>query len=157
MSEQRRRFCLPCCAGRRPSGGLRLLRGGTWFLVLALALGAGASAAEETPPTKRVGIATNQLQFVDLGPEIEGMQGRHLRLRSGTLEPGGHNAIHTHADRPEVLYVLEGTILEHRDGVAIERPAGTSFFGDKQTNHWIENKGPKRASFLVVDIVKDKP
>jgi len=139
------------------SGARQLLRQGPWILVLALALGVGDPAAEETPPTKRVGIATNQLQLVDLGPEIEGMQGRHLRLRSGTLEPEGHNAIHTHADRPELFYVLEGTILEHRDGVAIEHPAGSSFFGDKKTNHWIENKGAKTASFLVVDIVKAKP
>ncbi|NIO19775.1 MAG: cupin domain-containing protein [Candidatus Aenigmarchaeota archaeon] len=113
--------------------------------------------ADETPPTQRVGISGEKLQSVDLGPEIEGMEGRHLRLRRATLEPGGHNAIHSHAGRPSVVYVLEGTITEHRNGAVIKHPPGNSWFGNREVKHWIENKGTTPAVILVVDIFKEKP
>lgn len=114
------------------------------------------ATAGEPSPTQRLGISANEIQSVDLGPEISGMQGRHLRLRRVTLEPSGHNAIHSHADRPEVLYVLEGKIIEHRNGVVIEHLAGSSLFGNREVNHWIENKETTPAVVLVVDIVKVK-
>jgi hypothetical protein len=39
------------------------------------------------PETK--GVTVELLATVDLGPEIEGMAGRHLRMRMVTIEPGG--------------------------------------------------------------------
>ena len=41
-------------------------------------------AAPET-----TGVAVEVLATVDLGPEIEGMAGRQLRMRMVTIEPGG--------------------------------------------------------------------
>jgi len=38
------------------------------------------------PATK--GVATELLATVDLGPEIQGMEGRQLRMRMVTIEPG---------------------------------------------------------------------
>ena len=47
------------------------------------------------PETKRVTV--NLLATVDLGPEIEGMAGRQLRMRMVTIEPGGvFGPIHDH-------------------------------------------------------------
>ncbi len=119
--------------------------------------GYGVAMADETPPKQRVGISSEKLQSVDLGPEIDGMQGRHLRLRRVTLEPGGNNTLHSHAGRPAVVYVLEGTITEHRNGAVINHPPGDSWFGNREAKHWIENKGTKPALILVVDIFKEKP
>ncbi len=39
------------------------------------------------PQTK--GVTVQVLSTVDLGPEIEGMAGRQLRMRMVTFEPGG--------------------------------------------------------------------
>lgn len=39
------------------------------------------------PVTK--GVTVQLLATVDLGPEIEGMAGRQLRMRMVTIEPGG--------------------------------------------------------------------
>ena len=51
------------------------------------------------PETK--GVAVKLLATVDLGPEIEGMAGRQLRMRMVTIEPGGvFGPIHDHKDRP---------------------------------------------------------
>jgi len=71
------------------------------------------------PETKGVTVAT--LGVVDLVPEIEGMAGRQLRMRQITIEPGGvFGPIHDHIDRPGIVYVLQGTITDHRDGIATD-------------------------------------
>jgi len=45
------------------------------------------SNEQVAPETK--GVAVKLLAAVDLGPEIEGMAGRQLRMRMVTIEPGG--------------------------------------------------------------------
>jgi hypothetical protein len=55
------------------------------------------------PETK--GVTVKLLATVDLGPEIEGMAGRQLRMRMVTIEPGGvFGPIHDHKDRPGTVY-----------------------------------------------------
>src|SRR5208282_624859 len=89
-----------------------------WLLGFAPA--AGLCAAEQPAPTETKGITITPLSAVDLGPEIPGMQGRQLRLRMLTIEPGGILAVHSHKNRPGAAYVLKGTIMEHRGDVAKE-------------------------------------
>jgi quercetin dioxygenase-like cupin family protein len=61
---------------------------------------------QAAPETK--GVTVNQLAAVDLGPEIEGMEGRQLRMRMVTIEPGGvFGPIHNHKDRPGMVYILQ--------------------------------------------------
>ena len=57
-------------------------------LALVLAL-APASHAQEAPKGNK-GFKTTKSQVVELGPEIAGMEGRQLRLRLLTIEPGGY-------------------------------------------------------------------
>ena len=53
------------------------------------------SNGQEHPETK--GVTVELLGTVDLGPEIEGMAGRQLRMRLVTIEPGGViGPIHDH-------------------------------------------------------------
>ena len=134
--------------------GSWILKGGVRLLTIGIVLVAGVAQGEQTPPTERMGISAVELKSVDLGPEIQGMEERHHRTRRGTLEPGGHNAIHTHADEPEVLYLFEGTITEHRNETTAEYRAGDVLYGTKNTSHWIENMGSTKTTILVVDIVK---
>jgi quercetin dioxygenase-like cupin family protein len=91
---------------------------------------------------------------MDLGPEIDGLSGRQLRLRYITLEPGGHFAVHNHKDRPTLEYILAGTVVEYRNGVAKEYKAGDVVLADKDTTHWWQNKGSEQVVFLPVDIFK---
>ena len=57
------------------------------------------SNEQAAPETNGVGVEF--LATVDLGPEIEGMAGRQLRMRMVTIEPGGvFGPIHDHKDRP---------------------------------------------------------
>jgi quercetin dioxygenase-like cupin family protein len=97
-------------------------------------------------------VTSQQLAAVDLGPEIEGVAGRQLRMRKITLAPGGFFALHSHKDRPGTVYVLEGKITETRNGVVKEHGPGETWFENKETNHRVENKGTTPAVFIAVDI-----
>jgi quercetin dioxygenase-like cupin family protein len=95
---------------------------------------------QAAPETK--GVTTDLLATVDLGPEIEGMAGRQLRMRMVTIEPGGvFGPIHDHKGRPGLVYVLQGTITDHRDGVATDYGPGVGWPEDRNTTHWLENRG----------------
>jgi quercetin dioxygenase-like cupin family protein len=113
------------------------------------------SADQTAPETK--GIAVKLLATLDLGPEIEGMAGRQLRMRMVTIEPGGvFGPIHDHAGRPGMVYVLQGTITDHRDGVARDYGPGVGWPEDRNTTHWLENRGATPAVEISVDIVREK-
>ena len=105
--------------------------------------------------TETKGVTVQLLASVDLGPEIEGMAGRQLRMRLFTIEPGGIvGPLHDHKDRPGVVYILQGTITDHRNGVATEYGPGVGWPEDKDTMHWLENRGVETAVEISVDIFK---
>ena len=83
---------------------------------------------QAAPETK--GVTVKLLAALDLGPEIDGIAGRQLRMRMVTIEPGGvFGPIHDHKDRPGMVYILQGTITDHRDGVA--RSTGRELAGPR--------------------------
>jgi quercetin dioxygenase-like cupin family protein len=105
------------------------------------------------PETK--GISVKLLASVDLGPELEGMAGRQLRMRMVTIEPGGvFGPLHDHKDRPGLVYILQGTITDHRNGVATDYGTGVGWPEDRNTLHWLENRGTVPAVEISVDIVR---
>jgi quercetin dioxygenase-like cupin family protein len=104
------------------------------------------------PETK--GVTVKLLATVDLGPEIEGMVRRQLRMRLVTIEPGGvFGPIHDHRGRPGTVYILQGTITDHRDGVATDYGPGVGWPEDRTTTHWLENRGTIQAVEISVEIV----
>ena len=111
-----------------------------------------AEAAHETQ-----GVTVELLATLDLGPEIEGMASRQLRMRMVTMEPGGvFGPVHDHIDRPGLVYILQGTITDHRDGVATEYGPGVGWPEDRHTVHWLENRGTTPAVEISVDIVRQQ-
>ena len=113
--------------------------------------------SDEPAASETRGVTTEVLATVDLGPEIEGMAGRHLRLRMVTIEPGGvFGPVHDHKDRPGIVYILQGTITDHRDGVATDCGPGVGWPEDRNTMHWLENSGTIPAVEISVDIVRQE-
>jgi quercetin dioxygenase-like cupin family protein len=107
------------------------------------------------PVTK--GVTVQLLATVDLGPEIEGMAGRQLRMRMVTIEPGGvFGPIHDHRGRPGTVYILQGTITDHRNGTAREYGPGVGWPEDRNTTHWLENRGTIPAVEISVDVVRQE-
>jgi len=108
---------------------------------------------EQTSPETH-GVTTELLGTVDLGPEIEGMEGRELRMRLVTIEPGGvYGPVHDHVDRPGIVYILQGTITDHRDGMATDYGPGLGWPEDRNTVHCLENRGTTTAVEISVDVV----
>ena len=106
---------------------------------------------EAAPETK--GVTAELLTTVDLGPEIEAMEGRELRMRMFTFEPGAvFGPIHDHKDRPGIVFILQGTITDHRNGAATDYGPGLGWPEDRNTFHWLENKGTVPAVEISVDI-----
>jgi quercetin dioxygenase-like cupin family protein len=113
------------------------------------------SDEQAVPETK--GVTVQLLSTLDLGPEIMGMAGRQLRMRMVTIEPGGvFGPLHDHKDRPGIVYILQGTITDHRDGVDTEYGPGAGWPEDRNTLHWLENRGTVPAVEISVDIVRQE-
>jgi quercetin dioxygenase-like cupin family protein len=116
-----------------------------------------STMSEEQQASETRGVMVKLLATVDLGPEIEGMAGRQLRMRMVTIEPGGvFGPMHDHKDRPGTVYILRGTITDHRNGVAKDYGPGVGWPEDRNTRHWLENRGTIPAVEISVDIVRQE-
>ena len=80
---------------------------------------------------------------------IDAMEGRQLRMRMVTIEPGGVlGPIHDHIDRPGLVYMLQGTITDHRDGVATADGPGVGCprIGTRRTGLRTKERRPQSRS-----------
>jgi uncharacterized cupin superfamily protein len=72
-----------------------------------------------------------------------------------TIEPGGvFSPVHDHKDGRGTAYVLRGTITDHRDGASTDHGPGVGRPEDRNTTHWLENRGTIPAVEISVDIVR---
>jgi quercetin dioxygenase-like cupin family protein len=79
-------------------------------------------------------------------------------MRMVTIEPHGvFGPVHDHKDRPGVVYILQGTITDHRNGVDTDYGPGVGWPEDRNTTHWLENRGTIPAVEISVDIVSQRP
>lgn len=111
--------------------------------------------SNERKAPETTGVEVKLLTTVDLTHEIEGMAGRQLRMRMVTIEPGGiFGPIHDHVGRPGTVYILQGTITDHRNGQETDYGPGVGWPEDRNTTHWLENRGTVPAVEISVDIVR---
>ena len=128
-----------------------------WYISTAAFAVAVTSFAPAATAQQTKGVAVKLLGTVDLGPEIEGMTGRQLRMRMITIEPGGvFGPVHDHKDRPGLVYILQGTITDHRNGGATDYGPGLGWPEDRNTVHWLENRGTTPAVEVSIDIVRQQ-
>jgi quercetin dioxygenase-like cupin family protein len=132
----------------------RLVRS-TMLLAICALLFPGSATGDDAPPKENRNFKAPVLASLELGPEIEGMQGRQLRMRLLTIEPGGAIAIHPHKDRPTVVHLLHGSWTERREGGWVkEHHEGESWAEGKETTHWADNHGSVPAVAIAVDVFK---
>ncbi|MFN2582737.1 MAG: cupin domain-containing protein [Candidatus Dormibacteria bacterium] len=113
------------------------------------------SNEQAAPETK--GVTSELLKTLDLGPAIESMTGQQLRMRMFTFEPGAaFGPIHDHKGRPGIVFILQGTITDHRNGVATDYGPGVGWPEDRHTTHWLENRGADPAVEISVDVVRQE-
>ena len=116
---------------------------------------ANVRAAVDTPAK---GVTDTTLGAIDLANETIGAKERQLRFRKLTIEPGGIVPWHSHDDRPALIFVAEGEILEYASNCAVPilHKQGEIRPETKGTSHWWENKGSKTVVLYVGDILHDK-
>jgi quercetin dioxygenase-like cupin family protein len=122
---------------------------------IGLAFGIGTVVGQQVVPTENRGVQTSGPVAIDLAPWADDMKGRQLRIRKLTMEPGGAFGIHSHDDRPDASYLVQGTLTEYRVGGYVkERSSDTMGTAGKGVTHWVENKGTTPAVLIVVDVFK---
>jgi len=127
----------------------RNLRFGLCAFVLACVTNADSAEA----PKENKGYTSSKTTVVELGPEFSGMTGRQLRLRVLTIKPGGYIGLHSHKDRPSVVYFLQGTDTVIRDdGTSKTFHAGDTTGEPGTTVHWHRNDGQDDVVLVTADI-----
>ncbi|NQW09889.1 MAG: cupin domain-containing protein [Alphaproteobacteria bacterium] len=107
-----------------------------------------------TGPKAGKAISNKVLGEFDMTNEIPGMDGRFMRLRYWTIQPGGVVPVHSHANRPGLIYILGGEILEHRSDRAepkVHGP-GTISLENDGISHWWSNEGDTPVTLLGFDV-----
>jgi quercetin dioxygenase-like cupin family protein len=134
---------------------------------LVLAVSVGSAAAGECPadkvlkePRKLEDVAEKLLKRETLAIiPLKGWRGVGdllLRTRRLTIGPGGFVPTHYHNDRPSIVYIVKGEIVEHSNScsVPIVHRAGewTPEFGDFH-GHWWENKTGSEVVLTSSDVI----
>ena len=98
------------------------------------------------------------LAAIDLEKEPANIKDRQLRFRKLTIEPGGIVPWHSHGDRPAIIYIAEGEIVEYASNcsVPIVHKAGEIRPETSGTSHWWQNLGNKTVVLFVGDVLHDK-
>jgi quercetin dioxygenase-like cupin family protein len=120
--------------------------------VVADGLGQGVGATKPKEVTDLV------LKRIDLLNEPVMLKDHALRLRRLVIKPGGIVPWHTHTDRPAIIYIITGTIVEYRSTckTPIVHRAGESTAEVKGTSHWWKNTGSTTVVLLSADLFHDK-
>jgi quercetin dioxygenase-like cupin family protein len=90
----------------------------------------------------------------DLAGEPIGVKGRQFRLRQLDIGPGGIVPWHSHDNRPAMIYVVSGEVIEYASNCAvpITHRAGDVAPEKKGTSHWWQNTGAQPAVLISVDL-----
>jgi quercetin dioxygenase-like cupin family protein len=109
-----------------------------------------------TTPAK--GVSDTVLTAINLAEEPAKIQDRQLRLRKLVIQPGGVVPWHSHGDRPAIIYIIEGEIVEYAStcAVPIVHKAGDVARETHATSHWWKNTGDKTVVLLSADLLHDK-
>ena len=104
-----------------------------------------------------IGVTDTTLGSIDLSKEQANIKGRELRFRKLVIKPGGIVPWHSHDDRPALIYVAQGTIIEYASNCAgpIVHKAGEIRAETTGTSHWWKNLGSKTVVLYVGDVRRD--
>jgi quercetin dioxygenase-like cupin family protein len=120
---------------------------------------AGKRAANARQPVDHAaqGVTDTTLGAIDLGKEQAKITGRELRFRKMVIQPGGVVPWHSHDDRPALIYVAEGEIVEYASNCAdpIVHKAGEIRAETNGTSHWWKNHTNAQVILFIGDVRHD--
>ncbi|WP_299043286.1 cupin domain-containing protein [uncultured Tateyamaria sp.] len=86
---------------------------------------------------------------------LDQIAGYNLRTRSWTISADtGIVPIHSHVDRPAIVYTLTGEIYEYRSDASdrIRHSAGGLSLEEGDVTHWWLNEGPEDVRLIAFDV-----
>jgi len=106
---------------------------------------------------KAQGVTDVTLGSINLERQPANIKDRELRFRKLTIEPGGIVPWHSHDDRPALIFVQQGEIVEYASNCAepIVHKAGDLRSEVYGTSHWWKNLGTETVILYVGDVRKD--
>jgi len=143
-------------------------------MAAVLAMAATSAAAGECPADKRVadgqgqkmvthaakGVTDTVRASADLAKESVMLKDRLFRLRELVIQPGGIVPWHSHDERPAMIYMVSGEVIEYASNCAVPIAHKTGDVAPevRGTSHWWENQGKSAAKLISVDLfpVADK-
>jgi len=136
--------------------------------LIALGVAATSAFAGECPTDKRVpdgqgqkpgpsapsGVTDTVRYSTDLSKEPIALKGRQFRLRQLEMQPGGIVPWHSHNERPAMIYIVSGEVVEYASSCAvpITHRAGDVAPEKNGTSHWWKNTGSTPAVLISVDL-----
>jgi quercetin dioxygenase-like cupin family protein len=90
----------------------------------------------------------------DLAKEPAAIKGRQFRLRQLDVKAGGVVPWHSHGERPAMIYIVSGEIVEYASNcsIPIVHRAGDVAPERAGTSHWWQNTGNTTAVLISVDL-----
>ena len=115
--------------------------------------------ADATKPSTAAAkdVTDKVLAQIDLADEKLALAGHMMRVRKLEVQPGGVVPWHSHGDRPALIYVMSGEIVEHASNCAVPilHKAGEVARETHASAHWWNNQGKTPAVLLSFDILHD--
>jgi quercetin dioxygenase-like cupin family protein len=139
-------------------------------LALAGSVAAGAALAAECPAgkgganvrapdsTPASGVTDTVVGMIDLSKEPAHVDGRLLRLRKLVVQPGGVVPWHSHHDRPAIILITKGTIIEYAStcSVPIVHGPGDTTVETHTTAHWWRNESKEPVELFSADLFPEQ-
>jgi quercetin dioxygenase-like cupin family protein len=157
---------------RRPAARRHPLRRAALTIAVAaigaLSFAASVAIAGECPADQRVADGRGQppgpaapkdvtdvvRSSTDLAKEPIALKDRTFRLRELQVKPGGVVPWHSHDQRPAMIYIVSGEVVEYASSCAVPivHRAGDVAPERNGTSHWWKNTGRDTAVLISVDL-----
>jgi quercetin dioxygenase-like cupin family protein len=105
-------------------------------------------------PTAPSGVTDTVRAATDLSAEPLALNGRQFRLRQIDMQPGGIVPWHSHNQRPAMIYIVSGEVVEYASNCAvpITHRSGDVAPERNGTSHWWKNISAVPAVLISVDL-----
>jgi quercetin dioxygenase-like cupin family protein len=100
-------------------------------------------------------VTDTVLASIDVAREPAAIDGREFRLRRLVIQPGGVVPWHSHAERPAIIHVVKGEVVEYASNcaVGITHKAGESVAEKSGISHWWRNESRAPVELLSADLL----
>jgi quercetin dioxygenase-like cupin family protein len=101
------------------------------------------------------GVTDTVVGSIDVAKEPAHIDGRLMRLRKLVVQPGGVVPWHSHGDRPAIIVITRGTIVEYASNcsVAIVHGPGDVTEETHGTSHWWRNETKAPVELYSADLL----